>query len=59
MGIEQIDIRGTGSNTLKVSRLEVLNLSGHSNTLIVRGNSDAAVKNAMVRTATELSERPA
>jgi hypothetical protein len=42
-GIEQIDIGGTGSNTLTVSRREVLNLSGHSNTLLVRGNTDDTV----------------
>jgi hypothetical protein len=37
--IEQIDITGSGNNTLILDRLEVLNLSSTSNTLIVRGNA--------------------
>jgi hypothetical protein len=36
LGIEQIDITGTGINTLTLSYLEVLNVSDESNTLIVR-----------------------
>lgn len=42
-GIEQTDITGTGANTLRVSQLEVLNLSGQSNTLLVRGGADDTV----------------
>ena len=34
--IEQIDITGSGDNTLTLNQLEVLNLSSHSNTVIVR-----------------------
>ena len=36
--IEVIDITGNGDNTLVLNQLEVLNLSSHSNTLIVRGD---------------------
>ena len=39
-GIEQIDIKGSGANTLVLSRLEVLNISDESNTLIVPGDGD-------------------
>ncbi len=35
-GIEQIDITGSGNNTLTLSQLELLNLSDESNTLLVR-----------------------
>jgi hypothetical protein len=37
-GIERIDLTGTGNNTLVLTALEVLNLSGTSNTLRVLGN---------------------
>jgi hypothetical protein len=37
--IEQIDITGSGNNTLTLNQLEVLNLSGNSNTLLVRRNA--------------------
>ncbi len=37
--IEQIDITGTGNNTLSLDLSEVLNISGESNSLIVRRNS--------------------
>ncbi len=37
-GIEQIDICGTGANVLTLDMLEVLNISGTSNTLIVRAD---------------------
>ena len=41
--IEQIDITGTGDNVLTIDFQEVLNLSSHSNTLIVSGDqSDTA-----------------
>ncbi len=42
--IEQIDIRGNGDNGLALNVLEVLNLSTHSNTLVVRGDADDTVK---------------
>ncbi|PPS43889.1 S-layer family protein [Chroococcidiopsis sp. TS-821] len=35
---ELIDLTGTGDNTLKLNRLELLNLSDTSNELIVKGN---------------------
>ncbi len=35
-GIEQIDLTGSGNNTLTLTQLEVLNLSDSSNTLLVR-----------------------
>lgn len=37
--IEAIDLRGTGANTLTLSVQEVLRISTHSNTLIVRRNA--------------------
>ena len=37
--IEQIDLRGAGSNTLKLNALELLNLSNESNTLVVYRDS--------------------
>ncbi|MDA1049222.1 MAG: GEVED domain-containing protein [Planctomycetota bacterium] len=43
-GIELIDIRGSGPNTLKLTRLEVLNLSDSSNTLVVTGDSDDLIE---------------
>ncbi|MEI8383067.1 MAG: integrin alpha, partial [Planctomycetota bacterium] len=43
VGIEQIDIRGNGSNTLTLSAREVLNLSDESNTLVVQANADDRV----------------
>jgi VCBS repeat-containing protein len=41
--IEQIDLTGSGGNTLKIGVLDVLNLSGESNTVTVTGNSGDAV----------------
>lgn len=41
--IEQIDLRGSGANTLTLDVLEVLNISTHSNTLVVRANGDDTV----------------
>ena len=41
--IEAIDLTGTGNNTLKLSQLEVLNLSTTSNTLKVDGNAGDTV----------------
>jgi len=38
VGIEQIDITGSGNNTLTLNQLEVLNISDESNTLLVNGN---------------------
>ncbi len=38
LGIEQIDITGSGDNTLTLDLQEVLNISDESNTLIVRRN---------------------
>jgi hypothetical protein len=38
LGIEQIDISGSGNNTLTLNHREVLNISDESNTLIVRRN---------------------
>ena len=38
-GIEAIDLSGTGANSLVINRLEVLNLSDTSNTLILHGTS--------------------
>lgn len=42
-GIEQIDITGSGANVLSLSLLSVLNLSDHSNTLTVFGDSNDTV----------------
>jgi hypothetical protein len=39
LGIEQIDITGSGDNTLTLDLLEVLNISDESNTLIVSGDN--------------------
>ena len=41
--IETIDLTGTGNNTLKLSALEVLNLSSTTNTLKVDGNAGDSV----------------
>jgi Ca2+-binding RTX toxin-like protein len=38
--IEQIDLTGTGVNTLTLGVLDVLDLSDSSNTLVVKGNAD-------------------
>ena len=38
-GIEKIDITGSGNNSLTLNLLEVLNLSDHSNTLLVRADA--------------------
>jgi Bacterial Ig-like domain/Laminin B (Domain IV)/FG-GAP repeat/RTX calcium-binding nonapeptide repeat (4 copies) len=43
LGIEVIDITGSGANTLTLNVREVLNLSNESNTLIVRRNSGDVV----------------
>jgi hypothetical protein len=43
LGIEQIDITGTGDNTLALNYREVLNISDESNTLVVRRNAGDAV----------------
>jgi len=42
--IEAIDLRGTGPNTLKLNRLEVVNLSSTSNTLIVKRDADDSIE---------------
>jgi hypothetical protein len=39
LGIEQIDITGSGNNTLILDKSEVLNISNETNTLIVQGTS--------------------
>ena len=41
--VEVIDIRGSGANTLTLDVREVLNLSSHSNTLIVRSDTEDTV----------------
>ena len=38
--IDEIDITGSGANTLTLNVLEVLNISSHSNSLIVRQDAD-------------------
>ena len=40
LGVEQIDISGSGANTLIVGFTDVLNISDESNTLIVGGDAD-------------------
>ena len=42
-GIEAIDLTGSGNNTLILSKLEVLNISGSTNTLTVEGNAGDSV----------------
>ena len=42
-GIEQIDITGSGNNTLSLNLQEVLNISDESNTLVVRRNAGDVV----------------
>lgn len=42
-GIEQIDITGSGNNTLTLNLAEVLNLSHETNTLLVRRNTGDAM----------------
>ncbi len=42
-GIEQIDVRGTGANSLTLDLLEVLNLSDTSNTLLVLSDTGDTV----------------
>lgn len=42
-GIEIIDLTGTGNNSLKLTRLNVLNLSDTTNQLIVKGNAGDSV----------------
>jgi Ca2+-binding RTX toxin-like protein len=44
LGIEQIDLTGTGDNTLVLSVRDVLNLSDESNTLTVHGNSGDSIQ---------------
>ncbi len=41
--IEEIDITGSGANTLTLNVQEVLNISSHSNTLVVRRDSNDIV----------------
>ena len=41
--VEIIDVRGSGANVLTLNQLELLNLSSHSNTLVVRRDADDAV----------------
>jgi len=43
-GIEQIDLSSSGANRLTLNRLEALNLSDTSNTLIVTGDHDDRVE---------------
>jgi hypothetical protein len=43
LGIEQIDVTGTGNNTLTLNYREVLNISDESNTLVVRRNAGDVV----------------
>ncbi|MGB7326059.1 MAG: Ig-like domain-containing protein, partial [Rubripirellula sp.] len=43
LGIERIDIRGTGSNSLSLGWQDVLNISDESNTLIIRRDDDDSV----------------
>ena len=43
LGIEQIDLTGSGNNTLTLDLAEVLNLSDESNTLLVRRNTGDTV----------------
>ncbi len=43
LGIEQINITGSGNNTLTLTAREVLNLSDESNTLVVRRDSGDTV----------------
>ena len=43
LGIEQIDLTGSGNNTLTLDLPEVLNLSDESNTLLVRRNAGDTV----------------
>jgi uncharacterized repeat protein (TIGR02059 family) len=42
-GIEVIDLTGSGNNTLAVTALDILNLSGTSNRLIVKGDAGDSV----------------
>lgn len=42
-GIERVDLRGTGANALRVNSLEVVNLSDHSNRVIVHRNANDTV----------------
>ena len=39
LGVESIDITGTGNNTLVLNRNDVLNISDKGNALLVRGNA--------------------
>jgi hypothetical protein len=43
LGIEQIDVTGTGNNTLTLNYREVLNISDESNTLVVRRDAGDVV----------------
>lgn len=47
LGIEQIQITGTGANTLTLNPLEVLNISNESNTLVVFRDSDDTVNRGL------------
>ncbi len=42
-GIEEIDLTGTGSNSLTLTPLEILNLSDESNQVVVRRDADDSV----------------
>ncbi len=42
-GIEQIDVRGSGANSLTLDLLEVLNLSDTTNTLLILADADDTV----------------
>ncbi len=43
LGVEQIDLSGSGANTLVLDVAEVLNISDESNTLVVFGDADDGV----------------
>jgi Ca2+-binding RTX toxin-like protein len=51
MGIEQIDLTGTGNNTLTLSKLDLQHLSDSGNQLIVLGNAGDVVNSADIWTA--------
>ncbi|OKH25099.1 hypothetical protein NIES1031_14765 [Chroogloeocystis siderophila 5.2 s.c.1] len=48
-GIEIIDLTGTGNNSLKLTRLDLLDLSNTTNQLIVNGNAGDAVTSTRQR----------
>lgn len=55
-GIEEVDLTGTGSNLLILTRLDLLNLSRESNQLLVDGNAGDSVNLGAqwIRNGTEL-----